>query len=68
MLAIIRQIGRVTGIALLALLMLGMSTWGTLALVYWDHAGAPLRCTLALACLGRVPRVVRPAAWQLEQD
>ena len=47
MLAIIRQTGRVAGIALLALLMLGMSTWGTLALVYWDHAGAPLRYTLA---------------------
>jgi hypothetical protein len=42
---IIRRIGRLAVLALLGLLMLGMSAWGVLALIYWDHAGAPLRYT-----------------------
>jgi hypothetical protein len=49
MLAIIKRLGRLAALALLGLLMLGMSAWGVLALMYWDHARAPLRYALACA-------------------
>ena len=44
---IVRRIARAAGIALLGLLMLGLSGWGVLALHYWDHANPTLRDTLA---------------------
>jgi hypothetical protein len=37
------------GLALLGLLMLGVSGWGVLALHYWDHANPTLRDALAAA-------------------
>jgi hypothetical protein len=38
-----------TGLVLLGLLLLGMAGWGVLALLYFDHLGAPLRTGLAAA-------------------
>ena len=46
---IVRRIARAAGIALLGLLMLGLSGWGVLALHYWDHANPKLRDALAAA-------------------
>src|SRR5215469_12797488 len=45
---IVGRITRGAGLALLALLMLGLSGWGVLALRYWDHANPTLRDTLAV--------------------
>jgi hypothetical protein len=54
----VKKAAKVTGLALLGLLMLGVSGWGVLALRYWDHANPALRHVLAgaygLAALGLV--------------
>ena len=47
--AIVRRIAKATGLVLLSLVMLGMTTWGVLALHYWDHASPALRAVLAAA-------------------
>ena len=49
MTARIRRTAQVIALALLGVLMLGMSAWGVLALVYWDHANELLRHGLAVA-------------------
>jgi len=49
MTATIERVARVIALVLLGLLMLGMSVWGVLALVYWDHANPLLRRGLAVA-------------------
>jgi hypothetical protein len=43
-----KSIARVAGLVLIGLLMLGVSGWGALALLYWDDANPTLRNTLAL--------------------
>jgi Domain of unknown function (DUF4105) len=47
--SLIRRIARGTGLTLLVLLMLGVSSWEVLALCYWDHAAVVLCHTLAAA-------------------
>lgn len=47
--AMIKRTARVTALVLLVLVLLGMSAWGVLALVYWDHAGPLVRNGLATA-------------------
>jgi Domain of unknown function (DUF4105) len=49
MAAMIKRTAQVTALVLLGVLMLGMSAWGVLALVYWDHAGPLLRHGFAAA-------------------
>jgi hypothetical protein len=53
--AIVRWIARAGGLIVLGLLMLGVSGWGVLALLYWDNANPTLRNVLAvvwgLVCL-----------------
>jgi hypothetical protein len=44
-----RALVKATGVFLVALLMLAASTWGVLALHYWDHANPVLRNALAVA-------------------
>jgi hypothetical protein len=46
---IARQVVRVAGLALLGLVLLGMSGWGALALHYWDHANPAVRKALVVA-------------------
>ena len=58
-----------TGLVLLGLLMLGVTGWGVLALVYWDHANPVPRHVLAaaygLASLGLLVGVaLRRWRWQ----
>ena len=54
----LRKAAKVTGLVLLGLVMLGVTGWGVLALLYWDHADPVLRQVLAavygLASLGLV--------------
>jgi Domain of unknown function (DUF4105) len=45
----IERVARVIALVLLGLLMLGLSGWGVLALLYWDHANPLLRRGLAVA-------------------
>jgi Domain of unknown function (DUF4105) len=47
--AMIKRTAQVMALALLAVLMLGLSAWGVLALLYWDHAAPLLRNGLAAA-------------------
>ena len=65
--AMIARIARVAGRVLLTALMLGMSAWGVLALLYWDHANSTLRELLAtlygLAALGLIAAALRGRRW-----
>jgi len=47
-----KRMAQVMALVLLAVLMLGMSAWGVLALLYWDHATPLLRNALAAAYAG----------------
>jgi hypothetical protein len=45
----VRSIAKVAGVLLLGVLMVGGLVWGTLALLYWDHANPGLRVAMAAA-------------------
>jgi Domain of unknown function (DUF4105) len=67
--ATIRRMAKLAALVLLELVMLGMSGWGVLALVYWDRATPVLRYSLAtlygVVALGlMIGSALRHRRWQ----
>jgi len=67
-----KRVAKVIGLWLLALGMLVAAGWGVLMLIYWDHAIAALRVTLAAAygliSLALLAGFVWPRGWRAAQS